>query len=67
MSFDLKSQRSAYYAAVRAMGERDATFMELVNCKTNPLTQEDLAANIARRPSLWKRYEGFLSKLPRRE
>lgn len=60
------SQRDLFYAASRAAGDRDATFMELVNHPTNPLTQEDLAANIARRPSLWKRYEGFMEKLPKR-
>lgn len=53
-----------YYAAERKAGERDATFMELINHPTNPLTRDDLARNIARRPALWSRYAGFLDKLP---
>jgi hypothetical protein len=60
------SQAQMFYAASRAAGERDSTFMELVNHPTNPLTREDLARNIARRPALWSRYAGFLNKLPSR-
>jgi hypothetical protein len=63
----MQTQKQMYYAAVRAAGEKDATFMELVNHPTNPITREDLEANIARRPALWSRYAGFLDKLPRRE
>lgn len=55
-----------FYEASRLNAERDATFMELVNHPTNPLTREDLEANIRRRPALWQRYAGFLDKLPRR-
>ena len=63
----MTTQKQMYYAAERAAGERDATFMELVNHPTNPLTKEDLLANIERRPALWSRYAGFLDKLPSRE
>lgn len=63
----MKSQRQMFYDATSAAGERDATFMQLVNHPTNPLTKEDLEANIKRRPSLWSRYAGFLSKLPSRK
>lgn len=60
----MQTQAQMFYAASRAAGDRDATFMELVRHPTNPLTREDLAANIARRPSLWSRYAGFLDSLP---
>jgi len=55
-----------YYAAERRAAERDQAFMDLVRHPTNPLTREDLEANIRRRPALWGRYAGFLDKLPRR-
>lgn len=60
------TQSQMFYAASRASADRDVTFMELVNHATNPLTREDLEANIARRPGLWSRYSGFLESLPRR-
>jgi hypothetical protein len=62
----MPTQLQLFYAASRRAGERDATFLELIAHPTNPLTREDLVANIARRPSLWKRYEGYLDKLPSR-
>lgn len=60
------TQAQMFYAASRANAGRDETFMELVNHPTNPLTREDLEANIARRPALWERYAGWLDKLPSR-
>lgn len=66
IEFRKPTQADMFYAASRASGQRDETFMELVNHPTNPMTREDLEANIARRPALWKRYEGFLSVLPSR-
>jgi hypothetical protein len=62
----MMTQAQMYYAASRRTGDNDATFMELVNHPTNPLTREDLLANIARRPALWSRYAGFLDRLPPR-
>lgn len=58
------SQAQHFEIARRRIADADHTFMELVNHPTNPMTREDLAANIARRPSLWSRYAGFLDKLP---
>lgn len=55
-----------FYAATRRAADADRTFLELVNHPTNPLTREDLEANIERRPALWSRYSGFLDKLPSR-
>ena len=60
------TQKQMYYAAEKRSGEMHATFMDLVNCKANPLTREDLEKNIERRPSLWARYAGFLDTLPTR-
>jgi hypothetical protein len=57
------NQRQHFYEASRRLGEANETFMELVNHPTNPLTREDLEANIKRRPALWSRYAGFLDKL----
>lgn len=61
------SQAQHFELARRTLADTNRTFMELVNHPTNPITREDLAANIARRPALWARYAGFLSKLPSRQ
>lgn len=63
----MMDQRTMYYAAERKSAERNATFMELVNHPTNPLTREDMARNIERRPALWSRYAGFMDQLPNKE
>lgn len=63
---DVKDQKTLFYRAMSDAAIRDADFSWLVTHPTNPLTREDLEANIARRPSLWSRYAGFLDKLPRR-
>ena len=61
------TQIQMYRQTERRLADANATFMELVNHPTNPLTREDLAENIARRPALWSRYAGFLDILPSRE
>lgn len=58
------TQMQLCYAAQRQVADVNSNFMWLVK---NGLTREDLARNIERRPSLWKRFEGFLDKLPSRE
>ena len=60
------TQAQHYELARRNNADINATFMELVNCKENPLTREDLEANIKRRPELWGRFAGFLNTLPTR-
>lgn len=60
------TQAQHFELARRRIAETNQTFMELVNHPTNPLTREDLAANIARRPALWQRFAGFLDTLPTR-
>jgi hypothetical protein len=62
-----KSQAHMYYDAEKMAGEVNRTFLELVNHPTNPLTREDLIANIQRRPALWSRFAGWVDKLPARE
>lgn len=60
----MKTQMQHFTEAQKRLFETNEAFMELVNCESNPMTREDLAANIARRPSVWKRFEGFLDVLP---
>ena len=60
------TQTQLFELARRANAALDQTFMELVSHPTNPMTREDLEANIKRRPELWGRYAGFLDVLPRR-
>ena len=60
----MMTQLQHYELARRKLADANSTFMELVNHPTNPLTREDLAANIKRRPALWERYAGFLDILP---
>lgn len=60
------TQAQHFELARRRLAEANETFLELVNHPTNPLTKEDLAANIARRPALWSRYAGFMDSLPSR-
>ncbi|MGX7874399.1 hypothetical protein ACVDG5_018055 [Mesorhizobium sp. ORM6] len=61
------TQAQHFELARRRIAETNLAFMELVNHPTNPLTREDLAANIERRPALWNRFAGFLATLPSRE
>lgn len=61
------TQAQHYELARRQIAACNAAFMDLVNCKTNPLTREDLAANITRRPALWSRFAGYLNALPSRD
>ena len=61
------TQFQMFEQARRDIAAANAEFMELVTCKENPLTREDLARNIERRPALWSRFSGFLDTLPSRE
>lgn len=58
------TQLQHFEKARRNLAGANETFLELVNHPTNPLTREDLAANIKRRPALWSRYSGWLDVLP---
>lgn len=60
----MMKQIDHWNASHRKLAAANETFMELVNCQENPMTREDLARNIERRPALWSRYAGFLDVLP---
>jgi hypothetical protein len=57
-------QLAIFYNQQRNIAGANEVFMELVR---EGMTREELARNIERRPSLWKRFEGFLNVLPSRE
>lgn len=61
------TQHQLFEQARRDLAATNEQFMDLVNHPTNPMTREDLTANIARRPALWGRYAGFLKTLPSKE
>jgi len=54
-------QHALFYQAQRNIASGNETFMDLVR---EGMTREELAINIERRPSLWRRFEGFLDVLP---
>lgn len=58
------TQMQHFELARRRMVDADLTFMELVTCKSNPLTRADLVSLIAKRPDRYGRYAGWLEKLP---
>lgn len=62
----MATQLQHFEMARRRLADANQTFLDLVNCEANPLTREDLAANIARRPAVWSRFAGWLDKLPSR-
>jgi len=62
--FFAAGQREMLYAALKKLSERDQAFLDMVNCKENPLTREDLERAIARFPQRWERYKAFLPHLP---
>lgn len=57
------AQIDLFYRAHRQIADGNETFMELVR---DGMTREDLRDCIERRPSHWKRFEGFLKTLPSR-
>jgi len=60
------SQRQQYWEAHRKIADGNQAFMDMVNCKENPLTKQDLEALIKRRPEVYSRFAGLLDKLPDR-
>lgn len=55
------TQMQMYYAVSFKIAECNQMFLQLVR---DGLTREELEKLIAKRPSLWGKYEGFLSRLP---
>jgi hypothetical protein len=60
------TQAQHFEMARRKLADANAAFLELVNHPTNPMTREDLAALIKRRPDRYERFAGWLEKLPTR-
>lgn len=58
-----KTQYQMCYDALTKAGAMDIAFMDIVNDKTNPMTNDDLRALIARRPERYGKYAGFIGKL----
>lgn len=58
------TQIQMYYREMRRIAEANRAFMEMVTCKENPMTREDLEALIVRRPDVYRRYASWLDKLP---
>ena len=61
MPSKIKSQQQHYYDAVRSAAEVNLLFLQFVK---EGMTKPQLRRNIARRPSLWGRFSGWLDKLP---
>jgi len=55
------TQKQMYYRAVEKSAEVNELFLEMVKLG---LTKQELVKNINRRPSLWKRFENWIDKLP---
>lgn len=58
------TQKQHFELAHRRIADLNAAFMDAVNCAENPMTREDLAALIAKRPAVYARFSGFLKTLP---
>ncbi|WP_395652455.1 hypothetical protein [Brevundimonas sp.] len=55
-------QIRAFYNSVRAVGERDELFFEMV--RAGDMTKRDLRALLARSPERYGRYAGYVEQLP---
>ena len=56
-----KTQSQHFYSAVERETQGNLMFLELVN---QGLTRAELETLIAKRPSLYARFQGWLNKLP---
>lgn len=56
------TQLQLYQESERNLAEVNKLFLEMIT-GDDPLTKEELAANIKRRPELWGRFAGWLDKL----
>ena len=63
----MKTQEQLYRDAQTRAADGNNTFLELLNDKENPLTADDLRANICRRPELWGRFACYIPYLESRE
>lgn len=60
----MTTQLEMWRDAERHAARLNEAFLELVSNPTNPMTRDDLARLIARRPHTYGRFSGFLDKLP---
>ena len=60
----MKSQQQIFWEEHRRIADANNAFMELVNCKENPMTRQDLESLTRRNPARYGRFSGFLDKLP---
>ena len=59
----MSTQQQLYESSRQRLADSDHAFMELINHKTNPMTNADLAALIERRPEKYSRYSKYIGKL----
>lgn len=60
----MKTQEQMYYQACKIDADINSTFLEMVNCKSNPMTKQDLQKLIKKRPALYSRFSNWMDKLP---
>ena len=58
-----KSQYQLFWEAHRKSADLNNGIMEIINDPVNPLTNEDLAALIKKRPHVYGRFSGLVVKL----
>ena len=58
-----KNQYQLYWEAHRKSADLNNWIMEIINDPVNPLTNEDLAALIKKRPHVYGRFSGLVGKL----
>ncbi len=59
---DTNKQVRAFYNSVKAVGERDELFFEMM--RAGDMTKRDLRALLARNPARYGRYAGYIDQLP---
>jgi hypothetical protein len=59
---DTNKQVRAFYNSVAAIGQRDELFFDMM--RAGDITKRDLRALLARNPTRYGRYAGFIDQLP---
>lgn len=59
-----KPQMQIFYEESRRIGDRDRALMDMIHCKENPLTNDDLRRLVALKPDHYGRYAGLVGRLP---
>ena len=60
----MKTQQQIFWESHRRIADANDAFMDLINCKENPMTRQDLESLIRRNPARYGRFSGFLDKPP---